>query len=86
MAKEAKELPVTIGGIKITPEIIEELSALVNDYGPEKAKNIIGENCLYIASLQDHEDYRQIDPTFWAIMNILYRLLTSLSNQKEAGE
>jgi len=75
---------VTIGGITITPEIIEELNALVNDYGVEHAKNVIAENCLYINSLHS-EDCRQVDTDFWAILNVFYRMLSALSKQQEGG-
>ena len=87
MSKQTEcQLPITIGEIRITPELINALSDFSSLYGITEAKNIIAENCLYLTGLQNTcDDVQQIDSDFYHMLNIVYRVLKALGGEVKGG-
>ena len=78
--------PVTIGGIRITPNLIESLNALRDEYGPD-GLHCIAENSLFITSLATRcNDIEQVDSDFWSMLYNLYKLLKELHSQEGGAQ
>ena len=82
MSKQECLPPVTIGGIKITENLIEALEALRDDHGPE-GMHCVAETGLLITSLMNKcADLAEFDSDFYAILYNVYRLMKELHSQE----
>lgn len=71
--------PVTIGDLTLTPEVIEALSILKDDFSDSAGQMLLAETALKISSV---EDYSLIDRNFFCLLSDLLRLLHALESKR----
>ncbi|MFZ4569755.1 MAG: hypothetical protein ACOYM0_01340 [Bacteroidales bacterium] len=82
MAKEDCLLPVTIGGIKITNDLIYALDCLSQDHGIEDMHFFTGQ-CLILSSIE-LEQYG-LDRKLFLMLRGFYTVLQALNEKQEGG-
>lgn len=80
MAKQECLPPVTIGGIKITPDLLEALEALQED---TVDTHFFTEQCLILSSIEI-ENYVMERKLFLIFLN-MFNVLKALKDAKEGG-
>ena len=84
MAKQAECLPpVTIGGIRITAELLTSLNAL-KDYTPEVVP-FFTEQCMIIATM-DHDSVGLNRKELFDLFLAMHQLLQALFHIQERGD
>ncbi|MEI6143740.1 MAG: hypothetical protein WCP85_30960 [Mariniphaga sp.] len=82
MAKQDCLPPVTIGGIKITTNLIDALAHL-RDY-TTKDMHFFTEQCLIISSIDI--DYYGLERELFLIFRAMYGVLQALNEKQEGGD
>lgn len=78
---EAKQMPIIVGDLKLTPEVIEALTNLQDEFGDEECVSMFAENVMFIAAI-DNEKWAISKDIFGLFVDVL-KLLNALSKRHE---